>query len=112
MEASIELPSEMKCMEKLLVLDTNLSKELIVHSITEDMFNIKTGGIEGDVKKSQERLLPTPMWTSSTGSQNDQEATESSEPQQAIAKTSEVNRLSLLTCKTIYSSQRLSANDL
>jgi hypothetical protein len=112
MEVSIELPSEMQCMNKSLVLDTNLSRELIVHSITEDVSNIKTGGIEGDVKKSQERVLPTPMWTSSTGSQNHQEATESSDPQQAIDKTSEVNGSSILTCKTIYSSQRLSANDL
>jgi hypothetical protein len=91
MEASKELPSEIQCVDKSLVLDTNLSKELTVHSITEDMSNIKTGGTEGGVKKSQERLLPAPMWTSSTGSQNYQEATESSEPQQAIDKTSEVN---------------------
>jgi hypothetical protein len=111
MEASKELPSEMQCMGKSLVLDTNLSKELILHNVTEDMSNIKTGGTAGDVKKSQECLLPTPLWTSSTDNQNHQEATESNEPQQAIAKTSEVNRLSKLTCKN-YSSQRLIANDL
>jgi hypothetical protein len=32
----------MQCVDKSLVLDTNLSKELTVHSITEDVSNIKT----------------------------------------------------------------------
>ncbi|KAM0929211.1 hypothetical protein ACQ4PT_001778 [Festuca glaucescens] len=90
MEASKDLPSEMQCMDKSQVLDTNASNELILHSITADMSNIKTGDTVGKVKKSQECLLPTPLWTSSTSSQNHQEAAkESSEPQQSSDKTSE-----------------------
>ncbi|KAM0929212.1 hypothetical protein ACQ4PT_001778 [Festuca glaucescens] len=91
MEASKDLPSEMQCMDKSQVLDTNASNELILHSITADMSNIKTGDTVGKVKKSQECLLPTPLWTSSTSSQNHQEAAkESSEPQQSSDKTSEL----------------------
>jgi hypothetical protein len=91
MEASKELPSEMQCKDKLLILDTNVSKELVLHSITEDMSNFKTGGTAGDVKKSVECLLPTPLWTSSTGSRNLQEAAgKSSESQQESNKTTEV----------------------
>jgi hypothetical protein len=90
---------------------TKVSKELIPGSITEDMSNNEKDCTMGDVNKSQECLLPTALWTSSTGNQNHQEATESSEPQQASDKSSEVGRLSILTCKTIYSSQRLGGND-
>ncbi|XP_051205359.1 uncharacterized protein [Lolium perenne] len=90
-EVSKELPSEMQCMDKSQVLDTNASNEHILHSITEDMSNIKTGDTVGEVKKSQDCLLPTPLWTSSTSSQTHQEAAkESSEPQQSSDKTSEL----------------------
>jgi hypothetical protein len=99
-EASKDLPSEMQCMDKSQVLDTNASNELILHSITADMSNIKTGDTVGKVKKSQECLVPTPLWTSSTSSQNHQEAAkESSEPQQSSEKTSEVSQLIILTCQ-------------
>jgi hypothetical protein len=87
---------------------TKVSKELIPRGITEDMSSNET---VGDVNKSQECLLPTALWTSSTSSQNHHEATESSEPQQND-KNSEVSGLSILTCKTICSCQQLSTNDL
>ncbi|KAM0909178.1 hypothetical protein ACQ4PT_014955 [Festuca glaucescens] len=91
MEASKDLPSEMQCMDKSRVLDTNASNELILHSITEDMSNIKTCDTVGEVKKSQDCLLPTPLWMSSTSSQTHQEAAKvSSEPQQSSDKTSEL----------------------
>ncbi|KAM0909193.1 hypothetical protein ACQ4PT_014962 [Festuca glaucescens] len=90
-EASKELPSEMQCMDKSQVLDTNASNEHILHSITKDMSNIKTGDTVGEVKKSKDCLLPTPLWTSSTSSQTHQEAAkEFSEPQQSSDKTSEI----------------------
>ncbi|KAM0909192.1 hypothetical protein ACQ4PT_014962 [Festuca glaucescens] len=90
-EASKELPSEMQCMDKSQVLDTNASNEHILHSITKDMSNIKTGDTVGEVKKSKDCLLPTPLWTSSTSSQTHQEAAkEFSEPQQSSDKTSEL----------------------
>ncbi|XP_051222372.1 uncharacterized protein [Lolium perenne] len=70
---------------------TIVSKELILHSITEDMSNIKIDGTVGDVKKSQEYLLPTALWMSSTGSHDHREAEkESSEPHETSEKTSEV----------------------
>lgn len=77
---------------------TKESKELIVH-----MSNIKTDGTVGDVKKSQECLVPTPLRTSSTGSQNPQGAAKgSSETQQASDKTSECTD-KLLVLNTIAS---------
>jgi hypothetical protein len=91
-EVSKELPSEMQCMDKSQVLDTNASNEHILHSITEDMSNIKIDGTVGDVKKSQEYLLPTALWMSSTGSHDHREAEkESSEPHETSEKTSEVS---------------------
>uniref|UniRef100_A0ACD5ZH84 Uncharacterized protein n=1 Tax=Avena sativa TaxID=4498 RepID=A0ACD5ZH84_AVESA len=85
MEVNNELPSEMQCKDKSLVLDTTVSKEVILHSSTEDMSSFKAYDTVGDVKKSQECLLPTP----STSSQNHQEtAKEPSETQQASDKTS------------------------
>ncbi|KAM0839609.1 hypothetical protein ACQ4PT_060205 [Festuca glaucescens] len=69
---------------------TIVSKELILHSITEDMSNIKIDGTVGGVKKSQEYLLPMALWMSSTGSHDHREAEkESSEPHEASEKTSE-----------------------
>jgi hypothetical protein len=92
MEASKDLPSEMQCMDKSQVLDTNASNEHILHSITEDMSNIKIDGTTGNVKNSQEYLLLTPMWMSSTCSHNHRESEkESSEPHEASEKTSEVS---------------------
>ncbi|XP_047053007.1 uncharacterized protein LOC124659111 [Lolium rigidum] len=69
---------------------TIVSKELILHSITEDMSNIKIDGTTGNVKKSQEYLLLTPMCMSSTCSHNHRESEkESSEPHEASEKSSE-----------------------
>jgi hypothetical protein len=71
---------------------TIVSKELILHSITEDMSNIKIDGTMGNVKKSQEYLLLTPLWMSSTCSHNHRESEKkSSEPHEASEKTSEVS---------------------
>ncbi|KAK1613211.1 hypothetical protein QYE76_036884 [Lolium multiflorum] len=70
---------------------TKISKELISCSIPEDMSNNETDGTLGDGKKSQECLLPTDLWMSSTSRQNHQEATkDSNEIQQASDKTSEI----------------------
>ncbi|CAM0908696.1 unnamed protein product [Alopecurus aequalis] len=88
MEANKEMPSEMESKDKSLVLDTNISKELILNSITKEMFTIKTSGTVGDVKKSQECFLPTPLCESSTSSRNYQGAEKNPcEPQQASDKT-------------------------
>jgi hypothetical protein len=71
---------------------TIVSKELILHSTTEDMSNIKIDGTMGNVKKSQEYLLLTPLWMSSTCSHNHRESEKkSSEPHEASEKTSEVS---------------------
>ena len=104
MEANKEMPSEMQSKGKSLVLDSNLSKEHIPHNITKDMPNLKASGTFWDmIKSSEECLLSMPLWTSSTSSQNHQEsAKESSEPQRASDKTSEVSGLIVLTCKIMH----------
>ncbi|KAM0888963.1 hypothetical protein ACQ4PT_028003 [Festuca glaucescens] len=93
LEACEELPSEMQCKDKSLVLNSIASKELIPHSITEDMFSNETDGKLGEVKKWLEGLsLTAPLWESSTGSQNHQEAAkESREPKQASDTASDVS---------------------
>jgi hypothetical protein len=93
LEAHEELPSEMRCQDKSLVRNSNVSKELIPHSITEDMFSNETDGKLGEVKKWLEVFsLTAPFWDSSRGSQNHQEAAkESSEPQQASNITTDVS---------------------
>lgn len=92
MEALEELPSEMQCIDKSLVLKSTVSKEIIPHSITEDMVSNETNGKLGDVRKWLEGLsLTPPLWESSSSSQNHQEAAkESSEPPQISDTTSDM----------------------
>lgn len=91
MEANGELLAEMQCKDKSLVVDSTVSNELILHSITEDVSNIKPDGTVLDMKKSRECLLPTLSHMVQCGNQNHQEAAkESSETQQASDRTSEI----------------------
>uniref|UniRef100_M8BTY4 non-specific serine/threonine protein kinase n=1 Tax=Aegilops tauschii TaxID=37682 RepID=M8BTY4_AEGTA len=112
MEAREELPLGMQCKDKSLVLYTTVSKELIPHSISEDIFSNETDGKVGNVKKLQQGLSPTaPLWELSTCSQNQQEAAkESSEPEQAIYRTSEMEAHKELPSDMQYTDKLLVVN--
>ncbi|XP_045087080.1 uncharacterized protein [Aegilops tauschii subsp. strangulata] len=112
MEAGEELPFEMQCKDRLLVLHTTISKELIPHSNSEDMFGKETDGKVGDVKKQQEGWSPTtPLSESSTCTQNHKQAMkESSTPEQANEKTNEMEAHEELTSNTLYTDKLLVQN--
>jgi hypothetical protein len=80
-------------MDKSLVLNNTVSKELIPHSITEDIVSNETNGKLEDMRKWLEGLsLTAPFWESSAGSQNQQEtAKEALEPQHASDTTTDVS---------------------
>ncbi|XBI42124.1 hypothetical protein VPH35_126489 [Triticum aestivum] len=109
MEACGGLPIEMQCKDKSLILDTTVSKE---HSIIEDVFSNETDGQMCGVKQSQEGLSPTtPLWESNIRTQNHQEVVnESSKPEQASDKTSEIEAHENLPSDMQYTEKLLVLN--
>ncbi|XP_048549498.1 uncharacterized protein LOC125529131 isoform X6 [Triticum urartu] len=89
-EACEELLSAMQCTDQLLVLNTTMSKDLILERFTKDLFNYETDSEVLDEAKS-EGYSPMPLSLSSTANQNYQDAAkESSEPQPASDTAPEV----------------------
>uniref|UniRef100_A0ACD5UKA2 Uncharacterized protein n=1 Tax=Avena sativa TaxID=4498 RepID=A0ACD5UKA2_AVESA len=93
METCEELPSQVQCEDKSLVLDTTASKDLTPQTITKDMSSIGTHGKGkvGDANKCQEVMSSMSLSELITGNQHHLEVgKELSEPQEASELTSEV----------------------